>query len=106
MNAPHDYIPAMRSADLGPVAIGHLHELQPKWQRALIYRDGLPPVGIEHAARGHAFALVYFGQSSRWRLLAGGKTIGELLPRAEQLDAKQKRWRIVEVASALVREES
>lgn len=105
MNAPHDYKPALRSADLPAYVPVHQNERLPKIHRTLVGVTGKGFMALSHAARGYQFAFIESGMMARWWFKRGGQSIDILADLVTASDAKGRRWRIVHVISAEIRAE-
>jgi hypothetical protein len=103
MNAPHDYKPALRSADLP--AIDTRCPQKPRVLLALVGVAGKGFMALQHAARGHNFAFIESGRLSRWWFKRGAMSADILADLVTASDARGKRWRIVHVISGEIRAE-
>jgi hypothetical protein len=99
MNAPHDYRPALRSADL-PAIDSSPNSAQFKTLKASVGVLGSGFISIQHAARGHKFAFIESGYLSRWWFKRGANSPELFADLITKSDAAGKRWRIIAVISA------
>jgi hypothetical protein len=101
MNTPHDYRPALRSADMPPIDTAS-DRRKPKILQATVGITGKGFMSIQHAARGYRFAFIESGQLSRWWFKRGGSSPELFADLITKSDANGRRWRIVEVISAQI----
>jgi hypothetical protein len=99
MNAPHDYKPALRSADLPEIDVRPASG-QHRTLKASVGVTGKGFMAIGHAARGYKFAFIESGQLARWWFKRGASSPELFADLVTKADASGRRWRIVEVISA------
>lgn len=101
MKAPAAYTPAMRSEDLAPIDTRPASS-QHKTHRAAVGVLGHGFIALHHAARGYKFAFIESGAESRWWFKRGSSSPELFADLITKSDAAGRRWRVVEVISAVI----
>jgi hypothetical protein len=104
MNAPHDYAPMFRTAELPPY-VPPVAPSKFKTLKAFVMVHGHGSIPIQHAARGHAFAFIESGAESRWWFRRGAASEELFADLITSADKRGRRWRVVHVISGEIRSE-